>query len=49
MGYDVCEYPNSGKILLAPSYEIFDKNSQKSLYEGEDNIQNLWEQLKNRE
>jgi uncharacterized cupin superfamily protein len=49
MGYDVCEYPDSGKILLAPTYEIFDKKSQKRLYEGEENIKNIWEQLKNKE
>ncbi|MGE4288529.1 MAG: cupin domain-containing protein [Salinivirgaceae bacterium] len=49
MGYDVCEYPDSGKILLAPAYEIFDKKSQKRLYEGEENIKNIWEQLNNKE
>jgi uncharacterized cupin superfamily protein len=27
IGYDVCEYPDSNKILLAPLDEIFDKNA----------------------
>jgi uncharacterized cupin superfamily protein len=49
MGYDVCEYPDSGNILLAPTYEIFDKKSQNRLYEGEENIKNIWEKLKNKE
>ena len=49
MGNVFCEYPDSGKILLAPSYEIFDKKTQKRLYDGEENIQDHWEQLKNKE
>lgn len=45
IGYDVCEYPDSGKILLAPSFEIFDKNMQVNYFDGEENIRDKWKQI----
>lgn len=48
IGYDVCEYPDSDKILLAPSFEIFDKNDQINYFKGEENIRDKWEQLKSK-
>ncbi|MDX9881530.1 MAG: cupin domain-containing protein [Prolixibacteraceae bacterium] len=36
IGYDVAEYPDSNKILLAPSFEIFDKDSQVGYFDGEE-------------
>lgn len=47
IGYDIAEYPDSNKILIAPSYEILDKDSQKSYFEGEENIKDIWEQIEN--
>jgi uncharacterized cupin superfamily protein len=47
IGYDVCEYPDSNKILIAPTFEIFDKNAQLEYFDGEKNVQDKWEQLKN--
>ncbi len=47
IGYDVCGYPDSNKILLAPSFEIFDRDSQLNYFEGEENIQDKWKQIKN--
>ena len=46
-GYDVCEYPDSNKLFIVPSYEIFHKDSQAKYFDGEENIQEKWEQLKN--
>jgi len=46
IGYDVCEYPDSDKIFLAPSYEIFDKNGQLSYFHGEEKIQEKWKELR---
>lgn len=46
IGYDVCEYPDSNKILLAPSFEIFSKDSGLKYFDGEKNIVNIWEKLK---
>jgi hypothetical protein len=47
IGYDVCEYPDSDKILLAPSFEIFKKESQVTYFEGEKNILGKWQSIRN--
>lgn len=49
IGFDVCEYPDSDKIFIAPSYEIFDKDSQVNYFKGEENVQDKWKQIGNRE
>ena len=46
IGYDVAEYPDSNKMFLAPSYEIFNKDSKVNYFEGEENVQDKWKQLK---
>jgi uncharacterized cupin superfamily protein len=38
IGYDVCEYPDSGKVFLAPSYEVFRKQDAAGYFEGEEII-----------
>ena len=38
IGYDVCEYPDSEKIFIVPTYEIFEKKSKVEYFEGEKNI-----------
>ncbi len=43
LGCDVCDYPDSNKLLIAPSFEIFDKNSQLDYFNGEENIRDKWE------
>ena len=48
IGYDVCEYPDSDKVFLVPSYEIFDKNAQLKYFDGEVDIQNKWKQIENK-
>jgi len=45
IGYDICEYPDSGKILIAPSYEIFNKESKLSYFDGEENVIEKWNQI----
>jgi hypothetical protein len=45
IGYDVCEYPDSNKLFIAPTYEIFDKNAQLNYFDGEENIQDKWKQI----
>lgn len=49
IGYDVCEYPDSEKLLLAPSFEVFRKDSKVNYFEGEENVQEKWEQLGKKE
>jgi uncharacterized cupin superfamily protein len=46
LGVDVCEYPDTGKVNIIPPYEVFYKNSTIDYYEGEENILNLWNELK---
>ncbi|MFV0590050.1 MAG: cupin domain-containing protein [Draconibacterium sp.] len=45
-GYDVCDYPDSNKILLAPSFETFYKETAVSYFEGEGDIIEKWKQLR---
>lgn len=47
-GYDVAEYPDSDKILLAPSFEIFNKDTQANYFDGEKNIKDKWKQIQNK-
>ena len=42
IGFDVCEYPDSNKLLIAPSFEIFNKDSRVNYFDGEENIQDKW-------
>ncbi len=49
IGFDVCEYPDSNKLFIAPTYEIFDKDSQVSYFLGEENIVEKWKQIENKE
>ncbi len=46
IGYDICEYPDSNKLFIAPTYEIFDKGSTVNYFDGEENIKDKWEQIK---
>jgi uncharacterized cupin superfamily protein len=48
IGFDICEYPDSGKILIAPSFEIFNKESTLGYFEGEKNILEKWNKIKNK-
>jgi len=47
IGYDLCEYPDSEKIFIAPSFEIYKKDSKCSYYEGEKDILEKWASLRN--
>src|ERR1035437_7755829 len=46
VGMDICDYPDTGKILLAPSMEIFKKGANPDYFEGEENILQKWDELK---
>ncbi|MCD7899563.1 MAG: cupin domain-containing protein [Bacteroides sp.] len=47
IGYDVCEYPDSNKIFLVPSFEIFKKEALLNYFDGEENIRDVWKELEN--
>ncbi len=39
---DVCEYPDSDKINILPTFDIFKKGSKVSYYTGEEGIRDQW-------
>lgn len=45
IGHDICEYPDSDKIYLVPSGEIFNKSAQSGYFDGEENPQEKWRGL----
>jgi len=48
IGFDICDYPDSEKILIAPSFEIFNKEDQTKYFEGETDITKKWDDLKSK-
>jgi uncharacterized cupin superfamily protein len=48
IGFDVCEYPDTKKLLIAPTFEIFDKDSQVSYFHGEEDIIARWKQIEDK-
>jgi len=48
LGYDIAEYPDSNKIFIAPTREIFDLESQVNYFEGEENIKDRWKEIENK-
>lgn len=48
-GTDISEYPDAGKINILPEMEIFDKDTQKAYFDGENNVKSIWEKLKNKQ
>lgn len=49
IGYDVCEYPDSDKIILIPNGETFRKSEQHPYFEGETAVGKVWDKLKESE
>lgn len=41
-GIDVTEYPDSGKIALLPSLEVFRGDSKVDYFDGEDDVASRW-------
>jgi uncharacterized cupin superfamily protein len=49
LGYDVAEYPDSDKILIAPTFEIFNKKNQAKYFDGETGIKEKWNEIENQQ
>lgn len=45
IGYDVVEYPDSGKIIIVPNGEIFKKDKQVAYFDGEEDVDKIWTEL----
>ena len=44
-GSDVCEYPDSNRLLIVPTMERFNKDDATGCFDGEENIKEIWKQL----
>lgn len=44
-GMDITEYPDSGKINILPSWEVYEKNSRVEYNKGEENVREIWDKL----
>ena len=44
-GFDIAEYPDSDKILIAPTFEIFNNDSQAGYFDGETRIKAKWKEI----
>lgn len=45
IGYDVCEYPDSDKIIIVPNGETFKMNEQHSYFDGETDVDSKWQDI----
>lgn len=45
IGHDVCEYPDSDKIIIVPNGETFRRSAQLDYFDGEENIKERWDEL----
>lgn len=45
IGLDVCEYPDSDKIILVPGGETFCRSEMHSYFDGETNTDDIWKEL----
>ena len=48
IGYDVVEYPDSGKLIITPSAETFKKDQQVAYFDGEEKVDEIWKALNNK-
>ena len=45
IGFDICDYPDSGKMLITPSFEIFNKGNRTTYFAGEQDIKKKWDNI----
>lgn len=45
IGHDVCEYPDSDKIYVVPGGEILRKSDTLPYFDGEENVEQKWQEL----
>lgn len=46
IGYDIVVYPDSDKLITVPEGETFSLKEQKPYFDGETNIKEIWQKLK---
>ncbi len=45
IGIDISEYPDSGKINILPSWELYEKHTSVEYNKGEENVREIWDRL----
>jgi uncharacterized cupin superfamily protein len=48
IGHDICEYPDSNKIYIIPTAEIYPGHSTLEYFDGEENILEKWKKLEDK-
>lgn len=48
IGHDVCEYPDSDKIIIVPKGETFRRSEQYAYFDGETGVDTIWDKLRNK-
>jgi uncharacterized cupin superfamily protein len=48
VGIDITEYPDSGKINILPSWELYEKHTSVEYNKGEENVKEIWDRLRNK-
>lgn len=46
IGHDICEYPDSNKIIIVPNGETFCRSEQYPYFYGEQGIDSIWDKLR---
>jgi uncharacterized cupin superfamily protein len=49
VGMDITEYPDSGKINILPSWEVYEKNTRVEYNKGEENVREIWGRLREKQ
>jgi uncharacterized cupin superfamily protein len=49
IGMDITEYPDSGKINILPSWEVYEKNSRVEYNKNEENVRAIWDKLQEKQ
>ena len=49
IGHDICECPDTNKIFIIPTAEIYPKHSKLGYFDGEENILEKWKELERAE
>ena len=46
IGHDVCEYPDSDKLILMPQAYSLNRHPQPAYFDGEENVDEIWNRLR---
>ena len=45
IGIDIAEYPDSGKIIISSTKELYEKHTRVEYNKGEENVREIWKKL----